>query len=120
MSVTKYQQEFRLKTCPWCDRLPHFSLVIDDAVKSIWHWSIGCEESQCTMKPQSRFVTLTGKEKYEIGLQVQKIQRLVYWWNRGNPRRNKYNTTVEFLVDVDKRTLYKRDNAIRQLEDTWS
>ena len=89
--------EVRLKTCPWCNKVPHLHMPIMDNLYTgeTWKWEIRCENPVCTIRPGSQHVSIRKTTKHNLERIALKLAQLATWWNTGNPMQDVYVIKVE-------------------------
>lgn len=105
MSIKVYKCEFIIRPCPWCNKTPECdlpSLEMDGGWHKPWLWTLKCRNTSCTMQPTSSYVVVRKTSKYNLSKQIRLFEKLIGWWNTGNPRAPIDKTIVYFEIDEEK------------------
>lgn len=70
--------------CPWCKKLPRFRMWLNSET---WLPQLVCENPECTVRPESRYVPIRKKQKYCGKTVGEKICKMINLWNEGHPYR---------------------------------
>ena len=71
--------------CPWCKKLPRFVMYRVDG--QTWTPHLECDNSECGVKPKSKYVPIRKKQKYRAQDIGRKIHKMIAMWNENHPFR---------------------------------
>lgn len=78
---------YEIKLCPWCKKTPRFYMFLGfkDKLKETWLPEIECVNSECKVRPKSKYVAIRKMQKKDANIIKIKIEKSIANWNDNNP-----------------------------------
>lgn len=76
---------FIIAPCPWCRKTPFLNVNYIKQTGGTWCWNIRCQNHDCKIRPQTRFISIRKTCKADLQRQKEKIETIVNEWNEMNP-----------------------------------
>lgn len=81
--------------CPWCRKTPKFRMYL---ALTTWTPKLQCENEKCLVKPESKYISIRKKQRYNPEIIKQKIEKMISQWNTNAP----YNPYEGFEFDFEE------------------
>jgi hypothetical protein len=93
---------YPLKACPWCNMTPQFTMRILSG--ETWCPRIDCANIDCEVQPTTyranifkpRNISIRNKQRENISIIREKIERVIKMWNDGNLGFNNEGFTLDY------------------------
>lgn len=96
---------YGLKPCPWCKHTPTLHMLYD---LETWIPQIKCFNLSCRVQPFSKYVPIRKTQKSNPEIIKAKIEKVIGYWNDGNPYIAKEGIELNFgLISKQKQLAQK-------------
>lgn len=90
---------YPLKACPWCGKTASFHMACPE--NETWLPKIMCKNSECKVHPFTCWIPIRRKQRENVVVIKEKVERLVKIWNDGNLPYNKEGFEIDYEKIVE-------------------